>query len=81
MVLGCLLLVSDFRRHLPYVCIYYISSVWIAEWSPFGIELLTRLTICSLCNFDILRLVWLWFSVVLCQSFGHISPYVYSYYF
>ena len=25
------------------------SSVWVAEWPPFGKELLTRLTICSLC--------------------------------
>ena len=24
------------------------SSVWVAEWPPFGKELLTRLTICSL---------------------------------
>ena len=20
----------------PYVCLYYFSSVWVAEWSPFG---------------------------------------------
>ena len=25
------------------------SSVWVTEWPPFGKELLTRLTICSLC--------------------------------
>ena len=25
------------------------SSVWLAVWPPFGRELLTRLTICSLC--------------------------------
>ena len=24
-------------------------QVWVAEWSPFGNELLARLTICSLC--------------------------------
>ena len=25
------------------------SSVWVAEWPPSGKQLLTRLTICSLC--------------------------------
>ena len=33
----------------PYVCLYYFSSVWVAEWPPFGKELIPRLTICSLC--------------------------------
>ena len=34
----------------PYVCTYsFFSSVWIAEWPSFGKELLTQLTICSLC--------------------------------
>ena len=28
-----------------------ISLVWMAEWSPFEKELLTRFTICSICNF------------------------------
>ena len=34
--------------------VYYFSSVWVDVWPPFGKELLTRLTICSLltiCNF------------------------------
>ena len=32
------------------MCIYIIfSPVWVAEWPPFGKELLTRLTICFLC--------------------------------
>ena len=40
--------------HLMYVQIIF-SSVWVAEWSPFGNELLTRLTICSLSlNYDYL---------------------------
>ena len=31
-------------------CVHIIfSSVWVAEWPPFGKELLTRLAICSLC--------------------------------
>ena len=31
-------------------CVHIIfSSVWVAEWPPFGKKLLTRLTICSLC--------------------------------
>ena len=40
----------------------------MAEWQPFGKELLTRLTICSLCIFTIVILVisrfyfegWIW---------------------
>ena len=32
------------------MCVHIIfSSVWDAVWPPFGNELLTRLTICSLC--------------------------------
>ena len=32
------------------ICVQNIfSSVWDAEWPAFGKELLTRLTICSLC--------------------------------
>ena len=34
------------------MCVYItcmLSSVWIAEWPPFGKELLTRLAVCSLC--------------------------------
>ena len=34
--------------HLMFVHII-ISSDWVAEWLPFGKELFTRLTICSLC--------------------------------
>ena len=34
--------------HLMFVNIIF-SLVWVAEWSSFGKELLTRLTICSLC--------------------------------
>ena len=30
-----------------------LSSVYVAEWPPFGKELLTRLTICSLCIMSI----------------------------
>ena len=32
------------------VCSYYLSSVLVAEWPYFGKELLSRLTICFLCN-------------------------------
>ena len=36
--------------------IYIIfSSVWVAEWLPFGKEMLTRLTISSLRNLSISR--------------------------
>ena len=31
-------------------CVHIIlSSVWVAEWPSFGKQLLTRLTICSIC--------------------------------
>ena len=30
-------------------CVHFIfSSIWVVEWPPFGKQLLTRLTICSL---------------------------------
>ena len=44
--------------HNMYVHIMF-SSVQVAEWPPFGNELLTRLNICSLC---ILTLVIVFFS-------------------
>ena len=52
----------------PYVCLYYFSSVSIAEWPSFGKELLTRLTVCPLCILTICNLVisrigfegWIW---------------------
>ena len=32
------------------MCVHIIfSSIWGAEWPPFGEKLLTRLTICFLC--------------------------------
>ena len=34
--------------HLMFVKISF-SSVWVAEWSPFGKDLPTPLTICSVC--------------------------------
>ena len=40
----------------PYVCSYYFSSVWVAEWPSFRKELLTRLTICSFCTLTICNL-------------------------
>ena len=36
------------KFHLMFVNIIF-SSVWVAEWQSFEKELLTRLTICSLC--------------------------------
>ena len=33
----------------PYICSYKLSSVCVAEGQPFGKELSTRLTVCSLC--------------------------------
>ena len=51
MVFCCVFLVSGFRCRFT-LCVFILSfiSVWVAEWLPFGKELLTRLTICSLSN-------------------------------
>ena len=38
-------MVSVYRTIGPLV----LSLVWVIDWPPFGKELLTRLTICSLC--------------------------------
>ena len=34
--------------HLMFVKVIIFSLFWVAEWPPFGKELLTPLTICSL---------------------------------
>ena len=52
------------------MCVYIIFSsgwvglVWVVEWSSFGKELLTRLTICSLCSLTICSFSYFqfWFS-------------------
>ena len=50
MVLYNLVFVSEFRCHFTLFYVYIIFiSVWVAEWLTFGKELLTQLTICSLC--------------------------------
>ena len=49
--------------HIMFVHIIF-SSVKVAEWPPFGKELLNRLTICSLCILTICILsyfpFWFW---------------------
>ena len=44
---ACFVVRVSVTFHLKCVHIIF-SSVWVAEWPPFGNELLTRLTICSL---------------------------------
>ena len=51
-----LLLCQSFGEVSPYVCSYYFKFGLVAEWPPFGKELLTLLTICSrrtltICNY------------------------------
>ena len=62
-------------------CVHIISSsVWVAEWPPFGKSLLTRLNICSLfiltiCNFSYFPFWfegWIW---VLIASFPGLCIY------
>ena len=54
----------SFGNVSPYVRVC-LSSVQVAVWSPFGKELLTRLTICFLCVFlfyiYIFFFFWFWF--------------------
>ena len=48
----------------PHVCSYYFSSVLAAEWPPFGKELSTRLTVCSLGTLTVCNLVFPRFGYV-----------------
>ena len=61
MVLYCLFLSVQSFGDVSLYCVYIIhitfSSVWVAEWPPFGKELFIRLTICSLCILTICNLV------------------------
>ena len=56
MCCGSLLSVFGVRVPVTFnlMCVHItFSSVWVAEWSTLGKELLTRLTICSLCILSI----------------------------
>ena len=59
MVLCCLFWCQSFGEVSPYVCSYYFSSVWVSECPSFVKELLTRLTICSLCILTICNFSYL----------------------
>ena len=39
----------NFCTVYTFYCLDDIKQVWVAEWPPFGKELLTRFTVCSLC--------------------------------
>ena len=45
-----------------YVCIYYFSSVMVAEWPPFGKVLITRFAICFF--------IYLLFEILVISRFG-----------
>ena len=47
---------------IPYVFILFLVRYWVAEWSSFGKELLTRLTMCSLCILTICNFSYFPFS-------------------
>ena len=58
-------------------CVHIIfSSVLVADWPPFGKELLSRLTIYSLCILAICNFSWIW---VLIASVPGLCP-VFSYF-
>ena len=59
MMVACF--VVSFGDVSPYVCTCYFGSVYVAEWPPFGKELLTRFTICSLCIMSICDLSYFQF--------------------
>ena len=54
--------------HLMFVH-YTFSSVWVAEWPPFGKKLPARLTICSHCLLSICN-IYLFPVLVLRVEFG-----------
>ena len=49
---------------------YTFSSVWVAEWPPFGKLLPTRLAICSHCLLSICNNICLFPVLVLRAGFG-----------
>ena len=68
--------------HLMRVNIIF-SSVWVAEWPSFWKELLTRLTICSLCTLTICKFSYLafWFLGADLGSDGFSSWSLHTFYF
>ena len=52
-----------------YVCYYTFSSVWVAEWPPFGKKLPARLAICSHCILPICN-IYLFPALVLRAGFA-----------
>ena len=72
MVHCCLFWFQNFVDVSLYVCSFYFNSVCVAEWPPFRKELLTRLTICSLCILTIC--IFFFPSLVLRVGFGLIAP-------
>ena len=59
------------RVLVTYVCSYYFISVSVAEWPPSGKELLTWLTICSLCILTLCNFSYRYFPFsVLSAGFG-----------
>ena len=61
----------------PYVYSYHFISVWVVEWPRCEKELLTRLTICSLCILTIFNFSYFpsgyegWICVLIAPVPGH----------
>ena len=56
--------------HLMFVK-YTLSSVWVAEWPPFGKELPAQLAICSHCLLSICIFIYFLFLLRFNLSFKH----------
>ena len=66
MAICCLFVCPSFDNISRNVVHINFSSVWVAEWPPSLKELLTRLTICSLCLLTItLTMIegWIWVPI------------------
>ena len=55
--------------------VHIITVVWVAEWPPFGRELVIRLTICSLriltsCNISSFPFLFGWIWVLIAPVIG-----------
>ena len=47
---------------------YSLSSVWVAEWPPFGKKLPARLTICSHCILSVCNIYMYLFPVLVLKA-------------
>ena len=65
---ACFGVIVSVMFHLMFVH-YSLSSVWVAEWPPFGKQMSARLAICSHCLLSVCN-IYLFPILVLRAGFG-----------